>query len=45
MAGRRGRYRPEVRRRIVDFMTGGRSGGLLARESEVSEHIIQSRAE
>lgn len=45
MAEQRGRYQPDVRRRIVDFVSVWRSVGLLARGFKVSEHMIRTRVE
>ena len=42
MAGRRGRYPPEYRERIVELARAGRSPGSLAREFEPAEQTIRN---
>jgi transposase len=42
MAGKRGRYRPGLKRRIVDLVRAGRSVASLASEFEVSEQSIRN---
>ena len=42
MAGKRGRYRPGLKRRIVDLVRAGRSVASLAGEFEVSEQSIRN---
>ena len=42
MAGRRGRYPPEYRERLVELARSGRSPASLAREFEPSEQTIRN---
>ena len=42
MAGKRRRYRPGLKRRVVDLVRGGRSVESLAGEFEVSEQSIRN---
>ena len=42
MAGKRGRYPPGMKRRIVELVRSGRSVGVLAREFEVSEQSVRN---
>ncbi len=42
MAGKRGRYRPDFKERLVELVRSGRSVGSVAREFGASEQAIRN---
>ena len=42
MSGKRGRFSPEYKDRVVELVRGGRRVGSLAREIEASEQAIRN---